>query len=120
MNFGRVAYLVPVGFWGTRLGASVTKFDYELGEDFADLQADGDGLVKSVYAFHPIYRTRNTNVIAQFAYEDKRLHDRIDSPGHGGGPLHRFAQGRRGRRLPRRLAAAAASTPSRSRIRKAT
>jgi hemolysin activation/secretion protein len=36
-------------------------------------------LVKSVFAFHPIYRTRNTNVIGQFAYEDKRLYDRIDS-----------------------------------------
>jgi hemolysin activation/secretion protein len=76
MNFGRVAYLVPVGFWGTRLGVSVSKFDYELGKDFAALEANGDGLVKSVYAFHPIYRTRNSNIIAQFAYEDKRLHDR--------------------------------------------
>jgi hemolysin activation/secretion protein len=81
MNFGRIAYLVPVGFWGTRLGASVSKFDYELGEDFAPLGANGDGLVKSVYAFHPLYRTRNSNVIAQFAYEDKRLHDRVESLG---------------------------------------
>jgi hemolysin activation/secretion protein len=81
MYFGRIAYLVPVGFWGTRVGASVSKFDYKLGEDFVDLQANGDGLVKSVYAFHPLYRTRNTNVIGQFAYEDKRLHDRIDSLG---------------------------------------
>lgn len=81
MYFGRFAYLVPVGFWGTRVGGSVSKFDYKLGEDFVDLKANGDGLVKSVYAFHPLYRTRNTNVIAQFAYEDKRLHDRIDSLG---------------------------------------
>ena len=78
MNFGRLAYLVPIGFWGTRIGASVTKFDYELGKDFADLSADGDGLVKSVYAFHPLYRTRNTNLIAQAAYEDKRLHDHVE------------------------------------------
>ena len=81
MYFGRLAYLVPVGFWGTRVGASVSKFDYKLGEDFVDLKANGDGLVKSVYAFHPLYRTRNSNVIAQFAYEDKRLHDRVDSVG---------------------------------------
>ena len=77
MNFGRIAYLVPVGFWGTRVGASVSKFDYELTKDFASLGASGDGLVKSVYAFHPLYRTRNTNLIGQFAYEDKRLHDQI-------------------------------------------
>jgi hemolysin activation/secretion protein len=81
MYLGRLAYLVPVGFWGTRVGASVTKFDYKLGKDFVDLQAHGYGLVKSVYAFHPLYRTRNTNLIAQFAYEDKRLHDQRDFDG---------------------------------------
>ncbi|MGH8734175.1 MAG: ShlB/FhaC/HecB family hemolysin secretion/activation protein, partial [Burkholderiales bacterium] len=47
MTFGRLAYLVPVGFWGTRLGASVTSFNYKLGEEFASLQSSGDGLVKS-------------------------------------------------------------------------
>ena len=80
MTFGRLAYLVPVGYYGTRLGASVTKFNYKLGEEFTSLQASGDGLVKSVYAFHPLYRTRNTNLIGQFAYEDKRLFDRIEDP----------------------------------------
>ena len=82
MYFGRIAYLVPVGFWGTRVGASVSKFNYFLGQaEFVDLHANGDGLVKSVYAFHPLYRTRNTNLIAQFAYEDKRLTDRVESFG---------------------------------------
>jgi len=79
MVFGRFAYLVPAGFWGTRIGMSVTKFSYELGEEFASLEANGTGLVKNVFAFHPLYRTRNTNLIGQFAYEDKRLYDRIDS-----------------------------------------
>jgi hemolysin activation/secretion protein len=76
-TFGRIAYIAPIGFWGTRLGVSISKFDYKLAEDFASLEASGDGLVKSIFAFHPFYRTRNTNVIAQFAYEDKRLHDEI-------------------------------------------
>ena len=79
MYYGRIAYVVPLGFWGTRVGFSVTEFSYKLGEEFASLDADGDGLVKSVFAFHPLYRTRNTNLIAQFAYEDKRLFDRIGS-----------------------------------------
>src|SRR5688572_26966768 len=79
MYYGRIAYVVPLGFWGTRVGVSVTEFSYKLGEEFASLDADGDGLVKSVFAFHPLYRTRNTNLIAQFAYEDKRLFDRIGS-----------------------------------------
>jgi hemolysin activation/secretion protein len=80
MWFARGAYVVPVGFWGTRLGASVTEFSYKLGEEFASLQANGDGLVKSAFLLHPFYRTRNTNLIGQLAYEDKRLTDRIDDP----------------------------------------
>jgi hemolysin activation/secretion protein len=81
MWFARAAYIVPAGFWGTRLGASFAKFDYSLEKDFAALEAHGEGLVKSLFAFHPLYRTRNTNLIGQFAYEDKRLYDRIDSTG---------------------------------------
>jgi hemolysin activation/secretion protein len=81
MYFGRFAYIAPVGFWGTRVGFSVAKFDYRLDKDFAPLLAHGEGLVKSAFAFHPLYRTRNTNLIGQVAYEDKRLFDRIDSSG---------------------------------------
>ena len=79
MYFGRLAYLVPLTFYGTRFGASIAKFGYRLGKDFRSLEAYGEGLVKSVFAFHPIYRTRNTNLIGQIAYEDKRLFDRIDT-----------------------------------------
>ena len=79
MYFGRAAYLVPLGFYGTRVGLSVTQFNYTLAKDFAPLLASGEGLVKSAFAFHPLYRTRNTNLIGQFAYEDKRLFDRIDA-----------------------------------------
>ena len=79
MFFGRMAYLLPVTFYGTRLGVSLAKFEYRLAKDFESLNAHGEGLVKSVFAFHPVYRTRNTNLIAQIAYEDKRLLDRIET-----------------------------------------
>jgi hemolysin activation/secretion protein len=81
MWFTRFAYLVPVGYYGTRLGVSYSKFEYRLTKDFASLQANGDGEVKSIYAFHPIVRTRNSNFIAQLSYEDKRLVDRVESTG---------------------------------------
>jgi hemolysin activation/secretion protein len=81
MWYTRFAYLIPVGYRGTRLGASFSRFDYRLTKDFASLQANGEGEVKSIYAFHPIVRTRNTNFIAQISYEDKKLVDRIESTG---------------------------------------
>jgi len=79
MWFTRFAYLIPVGYYGTRLGVSYSKFEYRLAKDFADLKASGEGEVKSIYAFHPIVRTRNSNFIAQVSYEDKKLVDRIRS-----------------------------------------
>ncbi len=79
MWYTRFAYLIPVGYWGTRVGASFSKFEYRLTKDFASLQADGEGEVKNIYAFHPIVRTRNSNFIAQLSYEDKRLVDRVES-----------------------------------------
>jgi hemolysin activation/secretion protein len=79
MWYTRFAYLLPIGYWGTRVGVSWSKFEYRLTKDFASLNANGEGEVKSVYAFHPIVRTRNSNVILQLAYEEKKLIDRIES-----------------------------------------
>ena len=79
MWFTRMAYLIPVGYYGTRVGVSYTRFDYRLTKDFASLEANGEGEVKSIYAFHPVVRTRNSNFIAQVSYEDNHLIDRVNS-----------------------------------------
>jgi hemolysin activation/secretion protein len=81
MKFGRLSYVFPVGPYGTRLGASVTAFEYELGKDFAALQANGEGQVYTLYALHPFLRTRNSNLFIQAGVEHKNLEDRIDSVG---------------------------------------
>jgi hemolysin activation/secretion protein len=77
MGFYRLAYVVPVGYWGTRIGVSYTEFHYRLGEEFKPTDSYGDGNVLSVFAFHPIYRTRGANVIAQLAYSNMSLNDRV-------------------------------------------
>jgi hemolysin activation/secretion protein len=79
MWYARFAYLIPLGYRGTRVGVSWSKFEYRLAKDFASLDANGEGEVKSIYAFHPIIRTRNSNLILQLAYEDKKLIDRIET-----------------------------------------
>ena len=83
MWFTRLGYLIPVGYRGTRLGVGFTKFEYRLAKDFANLSANGEGEVKTIFAFHPIVRTRNTNVILQASYEDKSLIDRTENPPPG-------------------------------------
>jgi len=77
MGFYRLAYTVPVGYWGTRIGASYTTFHYHLQEELKPTQAYGDGTVYSIFALHPIVRTRGTNVIAQIAYSEMSLNDRV-------------------------------------------
>lgn len=79
MKFGRVAYVVPVGYYGTRVGLSYTVFDYKLAKDFAALEAHGKGDVTTLYALHPLVRTRNANFLIQGAYETKNLKDYVDS-----------------------------------------
>jgi hemolysin activation/secretion protein len=78
-EFARVAYLVPVWYYGTRVGVSYAQFNYALGKDFENLQAHGKGDVASIYALHPLIRSRNANLILQLAYEQKNLKDEIDS-----------------------------------------
>jgi hemolysin activation/secretion protein len=80
MSYTRLAYDLPVGYYGTRVGVSYSKFTYALSKDFASLGANGEGEVKSIYAFHPIVRTRNSNLILNVGYEDKQLIDRTSNP----------------------------------------
>jgi hemolysin activation/secretion protein len=80
MWYGRLSYLIPVWYYGTRVGISYSTFDYKLAKaPFDALDARGDGTVKSIFGFHPMIRTRNTNLIMQFAYEKKDLTDEVRS-----------------------------------------
>ena len=81
MGLYRLGYVVPVGYWGTRVGFSYTTFHYRLGKDFISLQSHGVGSIVGISAFHPIIRTRGGNLILQASYDDKRLNDRVESTG---------------------------------------
>src|SRR4051812_12288424 len=78
MKFGRLSYVIPLGPYGTRVGASATGFQYRLGKDVAALGANGEGQVYTIYALHPLLRTRNANLFIQGAAERKDLEDRQD------------------------------------------
>jgi len=77
MSYWRVAYDIPVGYWGTRIGYSYAQFDYVLAKDFASLNATGDGAVATFYGYHSMIRTRNSNLLFNFGAENKKLVDRV-------------------------------------------
>ena len=82
MKFGRLSYVIPLGHYGTRIGASATGFQYRLGKDpFASQGFNGEGQVYTLYALHPLLRTRNANLFVQGAAERKDIEDRIDLVG---------------------------------------
>ena len=73
---GRLSYELPVGGLGTRLGASYARVDYELGKDFAELDADGRADVYDVNLSHPFIRSRSRNLFGRVGWQKKELEDR--------------------------------------------
>ncbi|MBI5658622.1 MAG: ShlB/FhaC/HecB family hemolysin secretion/activation protein [Nitrosomonadales bacterium] len=76
---GRLSYVVPLGPWGTKLGASYSKLDYTLGKDFASSKTHGTAEVGSIYMLHPFVRTRNFNVVGVLGANQKKLKDLVDT-----------------------------------------
>lgn len=79
MNYGRLAYQLPLGPQATQVGLAWSEMRYELGEDFASLDAHGKASIGSVYALQPLLRSRQARLDGQLNYERKRLEDRVDA-----------------------------------------
>ncbi|MDW3715484.1 MULTISPECIES: ShlB/FhaC/HecB family hemolysin secretion/activation protein [unclassified Pseudomonas] len=79
MNYGRLAYQLPLGPQATQVGLAWSEMRYELGEDFASLDAHGKASIASVYALQPLLRSRQARLDGQLSYERKRLEDRVDA-----------------------------------------
>jgi hemolysin activation/secretion protein len=72
LRFARASALVPVGPWGTKLGAAYSELKYRLGTPvFNALKVNGGASVVSLIAIHPVIRSRNTNLLV-IGQHDKR------------------------------------------------
>ncbi|MDD5336742.1 MAG: ShlB/FhaC/HecB family hemolysin secretion/activation protein [Rhodoferax sp.] len=80
MSYARLAYQVPVGASGLKMGAAVGDTRYKLGQDFASLQAHGTASSGSVYASYPFIRSQQSNLSGTLSWEDKKLVDQTDVP----------------------------------------
>lgn len=76
----RIAYTLPVGGAGTRLGVSAVHLDYALGGRFAALGASGSADVIGLSASHPLHRSRDSNLLGLISVEQKNLDDRTATP----------------------------------------
>lgn len=79
LAYARLGYQLPVNRQGTQVGIAASTMRYALEEEFESLDAHGKAHVATLFASHPILRSRAANLQAQLAWEGRRLEDRVDS-----------------------------------------
>lgn len=75
MWFGNVGYARPVGASGLRAQLGYSHTYYELGQDFANLQASGTADVTSLGLSYPLLRSQQANVSLSATLQHKSLKD---------------------------------------------
>lgn len=80
LSYARIAYQLPAGGSGLRLGAAYSDTRYRLGKEFAALQAHGTATSGSLFAVYPFILGQDTKLFGTVTWEDKRLGDRTDAP----------------------------------------
>ncbi len=81
VRFGRVGYILPVGYRGWRLGVNTSEMNYKLVGDFAKTQALGSSSTYGLTASYPITRGAH-NVSANLSADRKLLYNEA-----GGRPI---------------------------------
>jgi hemolysin activation/secretion protein len=79
--YGRLAYQLPVGGDGLRVGAAVFDTRYHLGKDFSVLEAHGTASGASLFTTYPFVLRQQTNLTATVTAEKKHLTDYVDLTG---------------------------------------
>lgn len=74
LNYGRASYQMQFG--KANAGVAYSYLNYQLGKDFKNLDAHGTAQIASIYGNYPLIRSRNNNLYAQLAYDEKFFHDK--------------------------------------------
>jgi hemolysin activation/secretion protein len=77
LNYARASYEVQIGRGAA--GLAYSRLGYELGREFESLGAHGSARVASLYGSYPLIRSRNANLYAALAYDDKTYQDIVDA-----------------------------------------
>jgi hemolysin activation/secretion protein len=77
----RVAYALPLGGSGLRLGLSYGDLRYRLGEDFAPLEASGEAKSAGATLSYPFVRARTWNVYGHAGAARRDFQDRVEAVG---------------------------------------
>lgn len=76
---GNLSYSLPLDHSGLRGRIGYSHTYYELGEEFAELDAQGTAKVTSLGLTYPVIRTQQTKLVLGFSFLHKALEDRQDA-----------------------------------------
>lgn len=79
LNYGRIAYQLPVGSSGLRVGAAYFEAHYALGREFEKSNANGKAQSGSIFASYPFIRSQKTNLNGVLSLEQKDLSDNLSN-----------------------------------------
>lgn len=79
MWLGSLNYSAPLGASGWRANVGYAHTYYQLGKDFANLDARGTAKVNTAGISYPLIRSQKTNLTLAASWQHKRLNDRQDS-----------------------------------------
>lgn len=79
LNYARASYQLQFG--KATAGVAYSHLGYELGEEFASLQAHGTAKVASIYGSYPVIRSRDDSLYAGLVFDDKKFQDKVDTNG---------------------------------------
>lgn len=77
LSYGRIDYLVPLGYDGTKVGFYYTNSRYESGEELGALDINGKSDLLGLYVTHPLYRRLTQRLDVKFGFDYKNLTDYI-------------------------------------------
>ncbi len=79
MGYARLAWQLPLGADGLKLGAAYAETRYQLGAEFSALQSHGTARSNSLFLSYPLLRSQTANVSVTLTREDKQLVDQTDA-----------------------------------------
>jgi hemolysin activation/secretion protein len=69
-NYGRIAYQIPIGSDGLKLGVAYAAMAYTLGLNYQGTSTNGLANTASAFTTYPFVRSRNLNVYGQLGYDN--------------------------------------------------
>ncbi len=75
LSFGRLEYLMPIGYNGTQMGILLANSLYRAGEELIVLGIEGKARIYGIHISHPFIKTRERTLSARAGFQYKDVYE---------------------------------------------